>query len=463
MDLFFILMAFGIILIPLIVIHEFGHLLACKSVGIAVLEFGIGFPPRALKLFRWGETDFTLNWVPLGGFVMPYGEDFVKPQTEEEMEPSRERLERVGLANAKSVFEASPLAKIWFLFAGPLANFLAAIVLFFAVAATGLLADRSDTTIIEVLPDTPAAASGLQPGDVITQVNGQAVELGFDFVEATEGATQPIALTVQRGDETLELTLTPTETVEVTPVLAIEEAQAGSPAEVAGLQSLDIIVAVNDTPIEDFPTLRDLTENNRDQEIVMTVRRNGELIDIPVTPIYFEDTNSVRIGISLSQWGMFNYADLGLTLDDRNLETYTYRMSLPEAAEYAVNNFTNAIRVLVSIPGELIEGNLTAEEARPVSVVGVSQIGGDIIENYPYQTVIEFAALISIALAITNLLPIPGLDGGRILFALVEIVRGKPMAPEREGVVHLIGLGLLLSLAVVLIINDLVNPISLTP
>src|SRR5687767_11754445 len=89
MGFLFALLAFGVILIPLIIIHEFGHLLACKSVGIAVLEFGLGFPPRVAKLFQWGETDFTLNWIPLGGFVMPYGEDFVRPLTEKEMEEAK--------------------------------------------------------------------------------------------------------------------------------------------------------------------------------------------------------------------------------------------------------------------------------------------------------------------------------------------------------------------------------------
>jgi regulator of sigma E protease len=86
------LVAFALVLIPAVLIHELGHFLAAKAVGIAILEFGIGFPPRVAKLFRWGETDFTLNWLPLGGFVRPLGEDMVKPISHEAVERERRRL-----------------------------------------------------------------------------------------------------------------------------------------------------------------------------------------------------------------------------------------------------------------------------------------------------------------------------------------------------------------------------------
>jgi regulator of sigma E protease len=113
----------------------------------------------------------------------------------------------------------------------------------------------------------------------------------------------------------------------------------------------------------------------------------------------------------------------------------------------------------------LLSGAVTAEEARPVSVVGMSQIGSQIIQQSIQQQnitpVLNFIAVISVALGFFNLLPIPALDGGRILFVIIEIIRGKPISPEREGLVHLIGLAILLSLSVFIILNDVINPISL--
>lgn len=121
--------------------------------------------------------------------------------------------------------------------------------------------------------------------------------------------------------------------------------------------------------------------------------------------------------------------------------------------------------MVLRLPIDLLSGRLTPEEARPVSIVAISNIGGQIFaesiqQNQP-TLILNYIALISIALGVTNLLPLPALDGGRIVFVLLEIVRGRPIKPEFEGVIHLVGLALLLSVAVVFILNDIINPIVL--
>src|SRR5512147_281660 len=93
------LASFALVLVPLVIIHEFGHFLAAKLTGITVLEFGIGFPPRAKTLFRKGDTIYTLNWLPIGGFVRPYGEDFVKPKTPDELSADRQEIVERGVKN----------------------------------------------------------------------------------------------------------------------------------------------------------------------------------------------------------------------------------------------------------------------------------------------------------------------------------------------------------------------------
>lgn len=456
-----LILAFGVVLVPLIIIHEFGHFLACKSVGITVLEFGLGFPPRLFKLFNWGETEFTINAIPLGGFVMPYGEDIVRPKTQEAVEEqAKELIGKRGVENPKSVFEARPWQKLWFLFAGPLANFVAAYVIFVVVALIGLPVPRSDVTITEIFDETPAS-SQLQEGDQITRINGKTFDTSYDFDDLLGSPTEPVTLTILRDGQTQEITLDPLTNFESLPEERVQvyEIQAGTPAEEAGLQDDDIFLAVNGESILNLEQLRNITDANANQEMIVTISRDGQVMDVPVTPRLLEGEDRARMGFRTEL--IAAAPELGFVVDDRNVEFYNDRYSLIGAFEYATDSYINVIEQIVKLPSEFMAGNLSSEETRLVGPVGVSQLGRDLIKNYPYQQVIVFVALISISLGITNLLPIPGLDGGRILFVLVEIIRGKPMSPEREGIVHLIGIGLLLSLMVLLVINDIVNPLQL--
>ena len=199
------LIAFGIVLIPAVIIHELGHFLAAKAIGITVLEFGIGFPPRVFKLFTWGETEFTLNWIPLGGFVRPLGEDMVRPLTEEETQREREQLiaqheknlatndesyksEREELADrgvyeVMSVNEAKPYPRIFFMAAGALANFLSAILIFIAIGLIGvpeIVGDR--IAILQLSPSSELAQIGIQPDDFIERINGNLFQDSDDFI-----------------------------------------------------------------------------------------------------------------------------------------------------------------------------------------------------------------------------------------------------------------------------------------
>jgi regulator of sigma E protease len=457
MDALTALFAFVVVLIPLIVVHEFGHLLACKSVGIAVLEFGIGFPPRVARLFRWGETDFTLNALPLGGFVLPLGEDFVKPQGEEATAADRDEvLERLGQnPDVKSVHEAKPWQKIWFLGAGALANFAAALVLFVIVPLTGVPARQFEVR------DVLDPASPLQVGDIIFENEGaffNARDSRAGHILATFGAQDPVTVSLERGEKRQTVDLSPlnAEAEAVYELLEVEAVQPDLPADRAGLLVGDRILAVDGEAVRSLRQLQDYTAGHQDQEIALLIQRAGEELTLSLVPTVPEGESRARMGVIINR--LVAAPRLGLILDDSE----AYRpLGFSDSLTYGVEGFLETFVIISSFPSRLLRGELTAQEARPVSPVGVSQIGAEIIQNNPYQDLILFTALISIALGITNLLPIPGLDGGRILFVLVEIVRGKPMAPEREGLVHLMGFAFLLVLSIILIINDLVNPLSL--
>lgn len=344
--------AFFIVLTPIILVHELGHFWAARLCNIRVDEFGLGFPPRALRLFESKGTVFTLNWIPLGGFVKPAGED----------DPTVPG----GLAGA------SKRARLFVLSAGAAANFLLAIVIFWVAYMLGSPA----VEINNVNPNSPAETAGMQAGDVILEVEGIRVENANTLIAmVNEHLGEELSILVERGGEPVMLTVVP--------------------------------------------------------------RLPGE----------FDAAVEGPIGVGL------------------RFSTSGARVTRPplEAAQESLNSVGSIVYLTVRVPSMLLNGEITPAEARPVSVVGISQIAGDAaetsVQNNTLFPILNMIAFISVALGFTNLLPIPALDGGRILFVLIEAVRGRRIEPEREGMVHIVGMLVLLGLMVLLIVQDIVNPI----
>lgn len=343
---------FILVLTPVVLIHEFGHFAAAKLSKIRVEEFGFGLPPRALKLAERAGTIYSLNWIPLGGFVRPAGED----------DPSVPG----GFASA------SKRARFFVLIAGAGANFLAALIIFWFALMIGPPAIE----IAEVYEGTPAEAAGLLPGDVIMAAGGV------------------------RADSTF--------------------------------------------------ALREVIDERAGRAVNLLILRDGEEITISVVPRRpgeFDPTQDGPIGIGLTAAADGERVSRGPL----------------EAAASSLDFMWQNVAIYGRLPAMLISGEISPQEARPVSVVGISQIAGQAAETsassgslYPILTM---AAFINIALGLTNLLPIPALDGGRILFVLIEAVRGRRIEPERESMVHIIGMLVLLGLMVLLIFQDIVNPI----
>lgn len=340
---------FLIILTPIVIIHELGHFWAAKLSKIRVEEFGFGLPPRAVKLFERNSTMYTLNWIPVGGFVRPAGED--NPDI-----PG-------GLA------AASKKARLFVLAAGPGMNFIAAIVLFWLALLLG--------------------APAVQVGDV----------------------------------------------------------NAGSPAEIAGLQSGDIILKADGNMVMNSNMLINAVNEHAGMPLELIVKRNEEEVTVNVTPRRAGEYDPATEGP----------LGIGLTLGP------SIRRNPVDAMSGSLRFMWEYVTLYARLPSMLINGEISPSEARPVSIVGISQIAGEAAEtsasNRTLYPILTMASFISVALGITNLLPIPALDGGRILFVLIEAIRGRRIEPEREGMVHVIGMLVLLILMAVLIVQDIINPI----
>lgn len=489
-DLLSAIVAFALVLIPAVIIHELGHLFAAKAVGITILEFGIGFPPRIAKLFRWGETEFTLNLLPLGGFVRPLGEDFVKPVADETVQKDREALaERMsgdnsmsrlspqeqdevvarGLQKTMSVNEAKPLGRIFFMAAGALANFVSAFILFVVVAMVGvpeIVGGR--VNVISVEPDSILAQAGLQNGDIIEQVNGEPVLSSGEFFDRLDGLSgEDVVVLVRRGEmgDPIELnvsipaTLDQVEDRSYIRVMGIVE---GAPADNAGIEPGDLIVNFDDATLVTSEELQTRTLAEAGNEVTLTVRRGDEMLDFQIVPRVNPPEGEGAMGIIIQP--AFEDTTFGVLFQEGLPQRITVSRSLGEAIPFSFGRIGDFITTIASVPGQLLRGTVSVEQARPISIIGISQVGGrflqqSIEDNQPV-VILNYIALISIALGLTNLLPLPALDGGRIMFVLLEVVRGRPIAPEREGLVHLVGLALLLSATLVFVLNDLLNPVT---
>jgi len=184
------LLIFIAVFAGLVLIHEFGHFMAARFLKVEVEEFGIGLPPRALTLFKWQGTDFTLNWLPLGGFVRPKGEN----------DPAVPG----GLA------ASSPWVRLGVLFAGPFMNLLAGVLVNSMLFAQVGIPDMKQVMLYEVIPGSPAALAGLQAQDYILSVDGEPVS-GEDQFRALihSHLDQPMDITFKRGEEVLDVTATP--------------------------------------------------------------------------------------------------------------------------------------------------------------------------------------------------------------------------------------------------------------
>jgi len=490
-DIFFAVIAFAIILIPAIIIHELGHFFAAKLVGINVLEFGIGFPPRVGRLFTWGETEFTLNWLPIGGFVRPLGEDMIGPVGEEKIKRDREtirdryesdeyiterdelRIRGIDDADMMSVNEAPPFGRIFFMAAGALANFATAMFLFFIVALIGLPTIVGGLTQVVSIPDNSIFSdTNVNVGDAIEKINGNRFDSFiqfYDVIEENDGQDLILSMIRNKTNEPYEVIVRPS-LAQRSGFVQITGVQEESPAFYAGIKAGDLVSHINSEAIpasgDPVAVLQEATRQHEGREMILTVLREyedgiSEILDLGVVPRINPPEGIGRMGILIrSQFGISDntrFADAGF-------KSELIPQDIPSAISHSLSTTSNTFQLIASIPGRLFDGSLSGEDARPISIIGISKIGGDFIQRSIEEgpgLLLNFIALISIFLGVSNLLPIPALDGGRIVFVIIEVIRGKPIHPETEGRIHQIGIMILLALGVLVMIYDVINPPSI--
>ena len=374
----------------LIFVHELGHFITAKRFGIKVAEFGFGFPPRIFGV-RYGETIYSINWIPLGGFVRMVGE-------EDPTEP-------------RSFARQSVYKRAVVLVSGSLVNLLVPVVIFtilFMLPHNTLV--RGDVVITGVAPGSPAKEAGLRSGDTIVSVAGERVMTPGELVGLIRDKRgRPVELSVRRGS--------------LIPGL-------GSSVEYSSVETVQLVPR---SKAPDLKVVREVTDPSTEASLTEARRYDARL----------------KIGDTITQ------SFIGVMIGVANARVEKTTDPIWEAVP---NSFTTIWDVLVFTKNGIVDSVSTGSNPGLVGPVGIAQATGEGVSRFGFSWVFQLMALISISLGIVNMLPIPALDGGRLVFVLIEWARGgKRISPQREGLVHLIGFAVLLSFIVAISYFDIIR------
>lgn len=444
----------------IVIIHEFGHFIIAKANGVEVTEFFIGFGPKIIS-FKKGKTEYSLRLLPFGGACVMLGQDFMddpldRSEDDDESEDEkdnndradiseREMLLKQGYDESKSFANKSVWSRIAIIVVGPFFNFLLAFVLaLIVVGSTGY----DPCTVDKISDNSPATQAGLQVGDRITKVNGEKITFAREYsFYRSYHASNVMDITYERDGKQYITTLTPEYSnskaykfgITITTDRVVNSVNVGSPAEKGGIKSKDIIKSVNGTELENGNQLSEIISETKDSTVSVVVVRNGEELTLNVTPELVEseayNTGFVSYGIR-------------------------QKTSTLGVVKYSFHEVTYVIKAVIKSLGMMFTGQTSVNDLMgPVgtvstisSVMEESKVDGT---YYVILNLINFAMMISANLGVMNLVPIPALDGGRLLFLLIEAVRGKPVKKEHEGMVHFVGMVLLMVLMVYVLFKDI--------
>lgn len=418
----------------MILIHEAGHFWAARFFDVKVEAFSFGFGPRLFG-FRRGETDYRFSLILFGGYVKMAGEQI----TDENLDDPRSFL-------AKPRWQRLIIA-----FAGPFMN---------VVLAVGVLAglfmvkyerasDADMQAVIgHVVPDSPAAKAGIQDGDKIVKLDGQRNPTWEDVnLKEVASADRPMYLTIQREGRSFDTVVTPIlserlgfgyagwdERGEV----QLGAIEPGYPAEKAGLQKGDLLLAVNGQPIHSVYKFQEMTKNSGGKPLDVEFSRTGETHHATVQPVYSKLDGPARwmIGVAPQQ----------------KLHLITTRLSFPEALNESVRQNTKGAMLIGAFLKGVVERRMSPKTI--TGPIGIAQLSGEAARQGP-SAFFMLMSMVSLNLAIFNLLPIPILDGGVIVMLLIEMVMQRDLSLSVKEAVLKLGFVFILMIVAFVIYNDI--------
>lgn len=420
----------------LVFVHELGHFCVAKLSGVKVLKFSIGFGPKLLSR-HWGDTEYLICAIPLGGYVQMLGEG------------SSADAELTEEEKAFSFAEKPVSRRLAIVAAGPLMN----LILPFLVLPVSYLVGvqlpayyEQPPCVGHVIADSAAANAGFVDGDCIAEVNGRSLTSWNDANKALLGsAGESLIFKIKRQQETFYANFPEeNDSLEGLQALGLMPQQAAlvgglapdMPAVAAGMQVGDRILRVNGLDISSWYDLRPAIQQLDGGDVAVTIERDGQLVELSITPKLQEESGDYLVGISPMT------------------ETVEKRFGFIEAGRAGAKRSLELIELTLVFIEKLFTGNVSAKNiGGPITVV---QVAGQAAQT-DLSAILSVLAFISIQLGILNLLPIPILDGGHIFFYFFEIVFRRPLSMWAREVAQQIGLILLVMLMVLAFYNDLVR------
>ncbi|MDI6744032.1 MAG: RIP metalloprotease RseP [Thermodesulfovibrionales bacterium] len=430
----------------LIFVHELGHFLFAKKLGVRVLKFSLGFGPKVIGR-KYGDTEYLVSAVPLGGYVKMLGE-----------EPGDELKEE----DKPFAYNYQPVWKRFLIvFSGPVFNLFFAAAIFFVVFLSGVPVPKPYAG--KVMENSPAAAAGLMTGDRIAAINDKTV-FGWDDIDVSvnESRGEKLLFKIEREGKIIELPVTPekkmvknifgenTEVMDIgiMPLLYPEvgEVMKNAVAEKAGIKKGDRIVEIESAPIKTWHDMTAIIHGSPEKSLRLKIKRDENFLELTVTPekktFKYPDGAEKHIGL-------IGIVPAGNNLIKKYNPLKAASLGVKRTWDMVVLTFVGVVKLIQRIvPAETLGG--------PIMIF---QMAGQ-QASLGIMNFFLFMAVISINLGVLNLLPIPILDGGHILFLGIEAVRRKPLSEKVMMIAQRIGLAIIITLMVFAFYNDIMRFIS---
>ncbi len=427
------IVAFLLVLGFLIFVHELGHFIAARSVGIRVEVFSLGFGPRLIG-FRRGETDYQISMIPFGGYVKMAGEEI----------DGENRLSTGQELTSKSIPQ-----RFLVIVAGSLMNVVVAILFTFILGLVGMYEPTykdAAPTIGWVIPDSPAFTSELRKGDTILAVDGQPVKTWESALRALFlNPDKTLALRIERGEETLDLKFKPGDPtaaefplggIAMPSPIIVGNTRAGYPAEKCGLKKDDRVLRANGIELGAIEEFQAIVKKSETEPVRLEIERQSERLEMEITPIYDESAQTYLIGITF--------------MADRKLVQYGIGPALKMSL---VSNYETA-KSMYHLLGQLLMRQASVKNLGGPLMIGA--MAGEAAKS-GYRELMMLTAFISLNLALINLLPIPVLDGGLVLFLILEGIRRKPLSDRSQIIIQNVFFYLLICFALLVTYNDIIR------
>jgi len=440
-------LAFIVAIALLIAVHEYGHFIVARKLGIKVEKFSIGFGPSLISWWsRDREVQYVIAAIPLGGYVKMLGEN-----PTEQGESGKQLLSDEDKLRAFDV--QPPWKRASVAVAGPLFNFLFAVLAYMSIGWIGQ--SVMPPVIGNIAPASVAEQSGMLEGDIIRTVNGSPV---YSWVQVEEKmkqvAGESAVMEVGRNGTTIPLRFFLPSTEKDVLLINVSETALGifpgvkvvidsvatdSAAEQGGVLPGDHIIQAQSVPVTNIRELIETVRGRAGEPVSLQVQRDGTILNLTVIPA-IDESGHGRIGVRLAASPIH--------------EPVVYRMGVVEGLFFGFERTWEMTTMTIQVLGKMVTSAISPENLG--GPIAIAQLAGKTAE-LGLVAFMSFLALISVNLAVLNLLPVPVLDGGHLAYIALEKVRGKPLSPTTMERTQIVGIGLIVVLMLFAFYNDLLR------